>query len=335
MKAFVVEEYGAAGLHVAQIPDPAIGPGDVLVRVSAASINPLDKMVRNGEVRRLLKYKTPLRARARHGGRRDARGGRRAGLRGRRYGLRPTPRPANRNLRRVHRRRPCGHRTHSELAHDGTGCSGPAGGACRVAGAGRPRASQAGAEGPRSRGCRRSGHDSHPGRQASGRIRCHDRARQRRGEVARPRRRRGRRLHEGRLCRVALRLRRRPRLPWRRQPCEVAHGAQARGPCDQRGRPAGRRVRQADRPARLDACDGTHEPKGPGAGQEARRALLVLLHASRWRATEGAGPLHDAGALRPVIDRTFAFDETLDAMAFVEQGHAKGKIVVVMPPPGT
>jgi NADPH:quinone reductase-like Zn-dependent oxidoreductase len=31
-----------------------------------------------------------------------------------------------------------------------------------------------------------------------------------------------------------------------------------------------------------------------------------------------------------VIDRTFPFDETLDAMAFVEQGRAKGKIVVVM-----
>jgi NADPH:quinone reductase-like Zn-dependent oxidoreductase len=31
-----------------------------LVRVSAASINPLDKMIRNGEFKRLLKYKTPF-----------------------------------------------------------------------------------------------------------------------------------------------------------------------------------------------------------------------------------------------------------------------------------
>lgn len=45
--------------------------------------------------------------------------------------------------------------------------------------------------------------------------------------------------------------------------------------------------------------------------------------------------LYDSGALRPVLDRTFAFDETLDAMAHVEQGRAKGKIVVAMPPPGT
>ena len=41
--------------------------------------------------------------------------------------------------------------------------------------------------------------------------------------------------------------------------------------------------------------------------------------------------LYDAGALHPVLDRTFPFDETLDAMAYVEQGRAKGKIVVTMP----
>src|SRR5438094_10677971 len=60
MKAFVVEKYGRSGLRAAQVPDPTIGPRDVLVRVSAASINPLDKMVRNGEFRLLLKYKTPF-----------------------------------------------------------------------------------------------------------------------------------------------------------------------------------------------------------------------------------------------------------------------------------
>jgi NADPH:quinone reductase-like Zn-dependent oxidoreductase len=36
-----------------------------------------------------------------------------------------------------------------------------------------------------------------------------------------------------------------------------------------------------------------------------------------------------------VLDRTFPFDETLDAMAYVEQGRAKGKIVVTVPPTGT
>lgn len=38
--------------------------------------------------------------------------------------------------------------------------------------------------------------------------------------------------------------------------------------------------------------------------------------------------LYDSGALRPVLDRTFPFAETLAAMAYVEQGKAKGKVVV-------
>jgi NADPH:quinone reductase-like Zn-dependent oxidoreductase len=42
--------------------------------------------------------------------------------------------------------------------------------------------------------------------------------------------------------------------------------------------------------------------------------------------------LYDRGTLRPVLDRTFPFDETLDAMDYVEQGRAKGKIVVTMRP---
>jgi len=60
MKAFVVEQYGRSGVRAAQVPEPTIGPRDVLVRVSAAGINPLDKMVRNGEFKLLLKYKRPF-----------------------------------------------------------------------------------------------------------------------------------------------------------------------------------------------------------------------------------------------------------------------------------
>src|SRR6266516_1310902 len=60
MKAFVVEKYGKDGLRAAHVPEPAVGPRDVLVQVRAASINPLDKMVRNGEFKQLLKYKTPF-----------------------------------------------------------------------------------------------------------------------------------------------------------------------------------------------------------------------------------------------------------------------------------
>ncbi len=60
MKAFVVEKYGKDGLRAAEVPEPDVGDGDVLVKVTAASVNPLDKMVRNGEFKRLLKYRTPF-----------------------------------------------------------------------------------------------------------------------------------------------------------------------------------------------------------------------------------------------------------------------------------
>jgi NADPH:quinone reductase-like Zn-dependent oxidoreductase len=60
MKAFVVEHYGKDGVRAADVPEPAVGEGDVLVKVSGASVNPLDKMVGNGEFKRLLKYRTPF-----------------------------------------------------------------------------------------------------------------------------------------------------------------------------------------------------------------------------------------------------------------------------------
>jgi NADPH:quinone reductase-like Zn-dependent oxidoreductase len=60
VKAFVVEHYGKDGLRAADVPEPEVGDGDVLVKVSAAGINPLDTMVRSGEFKRLLKYQTPF-----------------------------------------------------------------------------------------------------------------------------------------------------------------------------------------------------------------------------------------------------------------------------------
>ncbi|MBE4733606.1 NADP-dependent oxidoreductase [Streptomyces caniscabiei] len=60
MKAFVVEKYGKDGVRAAEVPEPTVGERDVLVRVGAASVNPLDKMVRNGEFKQLLKYKRPF-----------------------------------------------------------------------------------------------------------------------------------------------------------------------------------------------------------------------------------------------------------------------------------
>lgn len=60
MKAFTVTRYGPDALQLADVPVPSVGPRDVLVDVRAASINPLDKMVRNGEFKQLLKYPLPF-----------------------------------------------------------------------------------------------------------------------------------------------------------------------------------------------------------------------------------------------------------------------------------
>ena len=60
MHAFVVEKYGKSGLHRAEVPNPVTGSRDLLVQICAAGINPLDKMVRDGEFKLLLKYKTPF-----------------------------------------------------------------------------------------------------------------------------------------------------------------------------------------------------------------------------------------------------------------------------------
>ena len=60
MKAFVVERYGKDGLRAAQVPAPTVGPRDVLVRIGAAGVNPLDRMVRDGEFKLLLRYRTPF-----------------------------------------------------------------------------------------------------------------------------------------------------------------------------------------------------------------------------------------------------------------------------------
>lgn len=42
------------------------------------------------------------------------------------------------------------------------------------------------------------------------------------------------------------------------------------------------------------------------------------------------GALVDSGAIRPVVDQVFAFESTKEALAYVETGRAKGKVVVKM-----
>ena len=57
------------------------------------------------------------------------------------------------------------------------------------------------------------------------------------------------------------------------------------------------------------------------------RYSFFFMHADGAQLTTLAA-LYDDGTLRPVLDRTFDFDQTREAMAYVEQGKAHGKIVV-------
>jgi NADPH:quinone reductase-like Zn-dependent oxidoreductase len=38
--------------------------------------------------------------------------------------------------------------------------------------------------------------------------------------------------------------------------------------------------------------------------------------------------LIDSGTIRPVVDRVFPLESTKEAMAYVEHGRAKGKVIV-------
>jgi NADPH:quinone reductase-like Zn-dependent oxidoreductase len=38
--------------------------------------------------------------------------------------------------------------------------------------------------------------------------------------------------------------------------------------------------------------------------------------------------LIEAGTIKPVVDRVFPLDSTADALAYVETGRAKGKVIV-------
>lgn len=61
MKAFVVRRYGKrTNVEAVECPAPAWGDGDVLVQIHAASVNPLDLKIKNGELKPLLPYKLPL-----------------------------------------------------------------------------------------------------------------------------------------------------------------------------------------------------------------------------------------------------------------------------------
>lgn len=59
MKAFVLDRYGKQALRLADLPEPALREDEVLVEVHAAAVNLLDSKIRSGEFKLILPYKLP------------------------------------------------------------------------------------------------------------------------------------------------------------------------------------------------------------------------------------------------------------------------------------
>lgn len=61
MQAWLLDKYGKKQpLRLAQVAEPVLAADDVLVQVRAAGVNVLDAKIRNGEFKLLLPYKLPL-----------------------------------------------------------------------------------------------------------------------------------------------------------------------------------------------------------------------------------------------------------------------------------
>lgn len=61
MKAFVVDRYGRKnGLRAGDMPVPEPREDDVLIQIHAAGVNPLDSKIRDGDFKLILPYRLPL-----------------------------------------------------------------------------------------------------------------------------------------------------------------------------------------------------------------------------------------------------------------------------------
>lgn len=61
MKAFVVDRYASKdGLRAAEMPEPELRENEVLIQVHAAGVNQLDCKIRSGEFKLILPYRLPL-----------------------------------------------------------------------------------------------------------------------------------------------------------------------------------------------------------------------------------------------------------------------------------
>jgi NADPH:quinone reductase-like Zn-dependent oxidoreductase len=61
MKAFILDRYGSADrVRAGDVPEPELREDDVLVQIHAAGVNQLDSKIRSGEFKLILPYRLPL-----------------------------------------------------------------------------------------------------------------------------------------------------------------------------------------------------------------------------------------------------------------------------------
>jgi alcohol dehydrogenase len=61
MKAFIIDRYGGPDhMRAGEMTDPEVGENDVLVQIHAAGVNPIDSKIRNGDFKLILPHRFPL-----------------------------------------------------------------------------------------------------------------------------------------------------------------------------------------------------------------------------------------------------------------------------------
>ena len=77
------------------------------------------------------------------------------------------------------------------------------------------------------------------------------------------------------------------------------------------------------------------EKRAPDPNEVLVKVLAVSVNPADWHSMRGK-PLFsratiEAGKVRPHIDRRYAFTDIPSAIAYLEQGHARGKVVAGVP----
>ena len=61
MKAFIIDRYGSNEVvRASEMPEPELRDDDVLIQIHAASVNPLDLKIRDGKLKLILPYRFPI-----------------------------------------------------------------------------------------------------------------------------------------------------------------------------------------------------------------------------------------------------------------------------------